>query len=80
MVFLNEEMIRFDIAVTAITEIDITTAGSNLTVMANAEHMPRIWTVMGFSLLSGPSNSFLVLAEKKGSLSAFAVLIWFLFF
>ena len=56
-------------AITNITETVITTAGSNLTVIASAEHIPNTWTVIGLSSSRGSVNNALFFLENNGSLS-----------
>jgi hypothetical protein len=67
MVFLSKEIVKFANTITAITDIDITTAGSSFAVTARAEHIPKTCTVMGFSALSGLKISFLFFGENRGS-------------
>jgi hypothetical protein len=62
MVFLNKETITFDKTTTTITDKDITTAGFNCVVTANAEQIPKTCTAIGFSLLKGFFISFNIFA------------------
>ena len=61
MPFLNREMMRFDNAITTVTEIAITNAGISFAVTASAEQIPNINTVTGFVLRNGAvmSSKFL---------------------
>ena len=63
MPFLNREMMRFDNAITTVTERAITNAGLSLAVTARAEHIPNINTVTGFALRNGAvkSSKFLLI-------------------
>ena len=47
IVFRISEMMTFENASTAVTEIPITNAGSSFAVTARAEQIPRIWTITG---------------------------------
>jgi uncharacterized membrane protein YozB (DUF420 family) len=58
IVFLKAEIIKFEKAVTIVTDRAITIAGLSLTVTANAEHIPKICTVTGLYKFSGPVNNF----------------------
>ena len=58
IVFRKTEMITFANAITNKTAMDITIAGSNLTVIANAEQIPRTCTVIGLFRLIGSVNNF----------------------
>jgi hypothetical protein len=49
-------MITFAKATTAVTEMPITIAGSNLDVTAKAEQIPSICTTTGLLTFSGPTN------------------------
>ena len=57
--FLKIETITLPAAITNITETVITTAGSSLTVIASAEHIPNTWTVIGLSSSRGSVNNAL---------------------
>lgn len=57
----NNEITRFDKAVTTVTESAITMAGLSFAVTANAEQMPKISTVIGFALRKGAVISFKLL-------------------
>jgi hypothetical protein len=57
------DIITLENANTAVTEIVITTAGSSLAVTANAEHIPNIWTMTGFSFDKGLKNADFVALE-----------------
>ena len=66
--FLINEIITLATESTKKTDKDITTAGSNLTVIASAEHMPKTWTVIGLLSSSGSVNSYLFFFENNDSL------------
>ena len=61
MVLRRREIITFEKARTAITEIPITSAGSSLAVTARAEQMPSTCTITGLSLENGLKNMSLLL-------------------
>ena len=63
------ETVTFPAAITKITESVITTAGSSLTVIAKAEHIPKTWTVIGLSSSRGSVSNALFFFENKGSFS-----------
>ncbi|GAB4292279.1 MAG: hypothetical protein Kow0068_17550 [Marinilabiliales bacterium] len=64
IVLRNKEIITFEKANTAITDIDITNAGSNLTVTASAEQIPNTNTVTGLLLFIGLVNNFAFFDEN----------------
>ena len=53
IVLRSKDIITFDNANTAVTDIVITNAGSIFAVTANAEHIPNTCTITGFSFDSG---------------------------
>ena len=63
------DMIRFEKAVTTVTDKAMTKAGFSLAVTASAEQMPNICTVIGLFCPKGEVSSFRFLAEKSGSRS-----------
>src|SRR5215204_7806449 len=71
MIFLMAEIMRFENAVTTITDKAITIDGFICTVTARAEQMPNTWTVMGLLSLRGSLRSFLFFTENGASLCFF---------
>ena len=63
----NNEITKFDKAVTTVTDSAITIAGLSFAVTANEEQMPRISTVTGLALRKGAviRFRFLLMAFKN---------------
>ena len=59
------DIITFENAVTAVTEIPMTIAGSSFAVTAKQEHMPRTCTITGLSFDRGLNNAALFFLFKK---------------
>ena len=58
------DIITFEKAVTAVTEIPMTIAGSSFAVTAKQEHMPRTCTITGLSFDRGLNNAALFFLFK----------------
>ena len=58
------DIITFENAVTAVTEIPMTIAGSSFAVTAKQEHMPRTCTITGLSFDRGLNNAALFFLFK----------------
>ncbi len=67
MMFLINEITRFENAHTTITANAITMEGSILVVTANAEQIPNTCTVIGLLSFNGSVTSFLFLVENNPS-------------
>lgn len=65
IVFLINDIMTFENASTAITEMPITIAGSNFAVTARQEQMPRTCTITGLSFDNGLYNTDLFLLLKS---------------
>ena len=62
------DIITFENAVTAVTEIPMTIAGSSFAVTAKQEHMPRTCTITGLSFDRGLNNAALFFLFKIANL------------
>lgn len=72
IIFLINEMMRFENAQTTNTAMAITIDGFIFTVTASAEQMPNTCTVIGLLSFSGSYNSRLFFAENKDSFAVFS--------